>query len=80
MIGGQEVDPVRDFVLGPVPGHDRVLVALGAAHGFTYAPWFGAALADLVQTGHTTLGIGAFAVDRPALSASVAAANRRWLL
>ena len=33
--------PDRDFVLGPLPGHDRVLVAPGAADGFTFAPWFG---------------------------------------
>jgi sarcosine oxidase len=71
--------PDRDFVLGPVPGHERVLVALGAAHGFKFAAWFGAALADLVQTGGTELEIGDFAVDRPALSSPVAAANRRWL-
>jgi glycine/D-amino acid oxidase-like deaminating enzyme len=30
--------PDRDFALGPLPGHDRVLVALGAAHGFKFAP------------------------------------------
>lgn len=71
--------PDRDFVLGPLPGHPRVLVALGAAHGFKFAPWFGAALADLVQTGETALEIGDFAVDRPALSSPAAAANRRWL-
>ena len=51
----------------------------GAADGFKFAPWFGAALADLVQTGDTALEIGDFAVDRPALSSPVAAANRRWL-
>ena len=34
--------PDRDLVLGPLPGHDRVLVALGAAHGFKFAPcWAG---------------------------------------
>ena len=30
--------PDRDFALGPIPDHDRVLVALGAAHGFKFAP------------------------------------------
>jgi sarcosine oxidase len=30
--------PDRDLVLGPVGGHDRVLVALGAAHGFKSPP------------------------------------------
>lgn len=72
--------PDRDFVLGPLPGRKRVLLALGAAHGFKFAPWFGAALADLVQKGATALEIDAFAVDRPALRASEAAAKRRWLV
>ena len=69
--------PDRDFVLGPLPGHDRVLVALGAAHGFKFAPWFGAALADLARDGGTALEIADFAADRPALVAG--SAERRWL-
>ena len=31
----------RDFVLDRVPDHPQVLVALGAAHGFKFASWFG---------------------------------------
>ena len=30
--------PDRDFVLAPVPGHESVVVGLGAAHGFKFAP------------------------------------------
>jgi sarcosine oxidase len=73
--------PDRDFVLGPLAGHGRVLLALGAAHGFKFAPWFGAALADLVQTGRTRLEIEAFATDRAELvSADPLASRSRWLV
>ena len=39
--------PDRDFVLDRVAGHPNVLVALGAAHGFKFAAWFGRTLAAL---------------------------------
>ena len=39
--------PDRDFVIAPVPGHERVVVGLGAAHGFKFAPTFGRLLAEL---------------------------------
>ena len=60
--------PDRDFVLGPVPGHEAVLVGLGAAHGFKFAPTFGRLLADLATTGTTATDLSAFRVDRPALT------------
>jgi sarcosine oxidase len=60
--------PDRDFVLAPVPGHERVVVGLGAAHAFKFVPTFGRVLADLVTTGATTSEVGAFGLDRPALT------------
>jgi sarcosine oxidase len=60
--------PDRDFVLAPVPGHPAVVVGLGAAHGFKFAPTFGRILADLVTTGTTTSDIAAFDFDRPGLT------------
>ena len=45
--------PDRDFVIAPVPGHESVVVGLGAAHGFKFAPTFGRLLADLVADGGT---------------------------
>jgi sarcosine oxidase len=60
--------PDRDLVLGPLPGHDRVLVALGAAHGFKFAPLLGRVLAELALHGGTEVDIAPFAVDRPALT------------
>jgi monomeric sarcosine oxidase len=61
--------PDRDFVLGPVGGHDRVLVALGAAHGFKFAPLLGRVLADLALHDGTDVDIAPFAPGRPALTA-----------
>ena len=48
--------PDRDFVLDAVPGHPEVLVALGAAHGFKFASWFG---------GTCTIALGTGAHARP---------------
>jgi sarcosine oxidase len=60
--------PDRDFVMAPVPGHERVVVGLGAAHGFKFAPTFGRVLADLAVDGHSSTDIRAFRLDRPALT------------
>ncbi len=60
--------PDRDFVIGVVPGHDAVVVGLGAAHGFKFAPTFGRLLADLASTGCTSADIEPFRPDRPALT------------
>ena len=57
--------PDRDFVLAPVPGHPSVVVGLGSAHGFKFAPTFGRILADLVTTGETSSDVSAFGFDRP---------------
>jgi sarcosine oxidase len=62
--------PDRDLVLGPLPGHHRVLVALGAAHGFKFAPLLGRVLADLALRGGTDVDLTPFAPDRPALTAA----------
>ncbi len=60
--------PDRDFVLGPIPEHPNVLVALGAAHGFKFTALFGEIMADLAVDGHTAHEIGGFEVDRPLLT------------
>ena len=61
--------PDRDFVLGPLPGHDRVLVALGAAHAFKFAPLLGRLLADLALHGGTQEDLRPFDPGRAALTA-----------
>ncbi|WP_151082491.1 N-methyl-L-tryptophan oxidase [Nocardioides cynanchi] len=60
--------PDRDFVLAPVPGHPAVVVGLGAAHGFKFAPTFGRILADLATTGTTSSDLTGFGFDRPGLT------------
>jgi sarcosine oxidase len=60
--------PDRDFVISPVPGNESVVVGLGAAHAFKFAPTFGRLLADLAVDGRTTTDLSAFRMDRPALT------------
>jgi len=60
--------PDRDFVLAPVPGLPQVVVGLGAAHGFKFAPTFGRLLADLAVQGSTTTDLTPFRMDRPGLT------------
>jgi sarcosine oxidase len=60
--------PDRDFVLGPVPGAESVLVGLGAGHSFKFAPTFGRLLAELATTGTCSADVSPFAVDRDALT------------
>jgi sarcosine oxidase len=70
--------PDRDFVLGAVPGHESVLVGLGAGHGFKFAPTLGRLLADLAVAGDTEADVAAFRPDRAALSDPTYAAH--WLV
>jgi sarcosine oxidase len=60
--------PDRDFVLGSVPGAEHVVVGLGAAHGFKFAPTFGRRLADLALGAEAGPELEAFRLDRPALT------------
>ncbi len=64
--------PDRHFVLDALPGHPRLLLGLGAGHGFKFTPTFGRVLADLATTGVTTEDLTLFRADRPALGALVA--------
>jgi sarcosine oxidase len=70
--------PDRDFVLSAVPGHERVVVGLGAAHAFKFAPTFGRLLADLATVATTTTDLSAYRLDRPALTDPDYAAH--WLV
>jgi sarcosine oxidase len=70
--------PDRDFVLDAVPGAPEVLVALGAAHGFKFASWFGRTLAELAQTGTTAHDLAPFRFDRAALTDRAYAPN--WMV
>ncbi len=69
--------PDRDFVMDRVPGHPSVVVGLGAAHGFKFAPTFGRLLADLA-TGEREMVSPTFGLSRPALTDPAYAAH--WLV
>lgn len=70
--------PDRDFVLSPIPGHESVLVGLGAAHAFKFAPTFGRLLAELAERDEASYDVHPFRLDRPALVEPDYAAN--WLV
>jgi sarcosine oxidase len=65
-------------VLDHVPGRESVVVGLGAAHGFKFAPTFGRLLADLCDSGTTATDLSPFRLDRPALTDPAYEAN--WLV
>ena len=67
--------PDRDFVISPVPGYENVIVGLGAAHSFKFAPAFGGMLLDLVD-GHPVDPV--FRLDRPGITDPDYAPN--WLV
>jgi sarcosine oxidase len=58
----------RDFLLGPVPGHEAVLVAVGAGHAFKFSPTIGRILSELAVDGRTTADIESFGLDRPGVA------------
>lgn len=60
--------PDRDFILDTVPGHPGLQVALGSAHGFKFASWFGRTLAERAVLGRTRSDIHPFRLDRPAIT------------
>jgi sarcosine oxidase len=68
----------RDFVLDRLPDHPQVLVALGAAHGFKFASWFGRTLAELAVDGGTPDDISPFSLTRPGLRTLVG--REAWLV
>ena len=66
----------RDFLLDRLPGHPQVAVALGAAHGFKFASWFGEQLAGMVlgdddPAGEPSADRAPFAFGRPGLHAPI---------
>jgi sarcosine oxidase len=58
----------RELVVGAVPGHPRVFVAVGAGHAGKFASLLGRILADLTLDGRTAYPIEAFSPDRASLS------------
>ena len=56
--------PDGDFILGPLPAHDRVYTAALAGHGFKFAPVLGEILADMLQGKETTVDTKMFSPAR----------------
>lgn len=56
------VTPDRQFVLGPLENHPEIFVALGAGHGFKFAPVIGRVMAELAIDGVTREDISKFGV------------------
>jgi len=61
----------RDFVLDRLPGYPQVSVALGAAHGFKFASWFGRTLAGLALGDEPAADLAPFSFARPSLHAPI---------
>ncbi len=57
----------RDFVLDRLPDLPQIVVALGAAHAFKFAAWFGRQLAALAMGGVAGPELARFSITRPAL-------------
>ena len=63
-----DMTPDRGFVLDTLPGHPHVAIFNGAGHAAKFAGLMGQILADLQTEGTTPHPIGAFSLDRPAVS------------
>jgi len=57
----------RDFVLDRLPDLPQIVVALGAAHAFKFAAWFGSELAALAMGGVAGPELAPFSITRQAL-------------
>jgi sarcosine oxidase len=60
--------PDRDFVLDALPQHPNIFVFVGAGHGYKFAGLVGRILSELALDGATQYDIGAFSLNRPALT------------
>ncbi len=62
--------PDRDFIVDRVPGHDQVLVLIGAGHAYKFASALGRIASELVVTGGTPSALKPFSLSRPILRES----------
>ncbi|KAF7712692.1 Monomeric sarcosine oxidase [Penicillium ucsense] len=56
------ITPERRFVISPLESHPEIIVGLGAAHAFKFAPAFGRVLAELAVDGFTKEDISQFGI------------------
>ncbi|CEJ93540.1 hypothetical protein VHEMI09121 [[Torrubiella] hemipterigena] len=56
------ITPDRQFIISPLVEHPDIILGLGAAHGFKFAPAIGRILAELAIDGRTTDDISKFGI------------------
>jgi monomeric sarcosine oxidase len=56
------ITPKREFIISPLQKHKDIIVALGAAHGFKFAPAIGRAAAEIAIDGKSTNDVSKFGV------------------
>ncbi|KAJ5167391.1 uncharacterized protein N7482_006172 [Penicillium canariense] len=64
------ITPDRQFVISPLKSHPNIIVGLGAAHAFKFAPAFGRVLAELAVDGRTNEDISKFGIPTSATCSS----------
>lgn len=64
------ITPDRQFIISPLEKHQDIIVGLGAAHAFKFAPAFGHALAELAIDGKSTEDLSKFRILSNPTSAS----------
>lgn len=60
------ITPDRQFIISPLENHPDIIVGLGAAHAFKFAPAFGRALAELAVDGQTKEDISKWGIPKAA--------------
>lgn len=60
--------PDRNFIIDTLPQYPQIAVAVGAGHAYKFASLIGRILSELAIKGRTQYPIGAFKIDRPALT------------
>jgi sarcosine oxidase len=61
----------RDFLCDRLPDHPQISAALGAAHGFKFASWFGRTLAGLACGEPAGPELAPFSFSRPSLTVPI---------
>ena len=62
------IPPDQNFVIDTLAEHPQISVAIGAGHAYKFAGLIGRILSELALDGESTYPIGAFRLDRPAVS------------
>ncbi|KAJ5151749.1 hypothetical protein N7492_010044 [Penicillium capsulatum] len=60
------ITPDRHFIISPLENYADIIVGLGAAHAFKFAPAFGRVLAELAVDGHTDEDISKWGIPKAA--------------